>query len=235
MGRPPNILHSNLLSEMCEDLNLTDPFRFLYPDRREYTYKPRTVNARNRSRLDFFLISDNLLDHISNCQISPNLQNKLFDHKAVTITLNENRQKNTGTGRPTISNKDLDDDLLVFLVHATVAETYLIHSNTELYGRTSKLELLTICGRIKHLIRECGPEIRLLVGNECSEENIRSRAQKIVRLQILQAYLNLNQIEGSNLNCEPDIFLESLLLNIKNETVSHQVFMRKKRLKKLHG
>jgi exonuclease III len=55
MADIPNRTHSLLLYEMCELLNLSDPFRTLKPNAREYTYVPRSINAINRSRIDFFL------------------------------------------------------------------------------------------------------------------------------------------------------------------------------------
>jgi exonuclease III len=53
MLRPPSSLRSNLLSEICIRGLLTDPFRALHPEKRDYTYTPRTGRA-HRSRLDFF-------------------------------------------------------------------------------------------------------------------------------------------------------------------------------------
>jgi hypothetical protein len=103
--------------------SLTDPFRFLYPEKLEYSYIPRNILANNKSRLDFFIISDSLLDCVTDCNIAPNLQNKLFDHRAISLTFNQNR---TLKARKTfrISNYSINDDLLRYLVHATVAETY---------------------------------------------------------------------------------------------------------------
>jgi exonuclease III len=233
MARIPNLTHSNKLIELCEEKDLSDPFRFLYPNRADYSYMPRSINNRNKSRLDFFIITDSLLDYVSECEISPNLQNKLFDHKAVTVSFNLKNTQTGNTGRPTISNKDLDDDLLEFLIHATVSETYLIHSETEMYGRYSRQDLLNNCGRIKFLIRDCGPPKHLIIGDDISVEDLQQREQKIVRLQILKANTDLTIIEQSILNCEPETFFETLLLNVKNEVVSHQVFMRKKKKAKI--
>jgi exonuclease III len=54
MNRLPNHNNGIKLSELCEIYNLTDPFRFLYPENVEFTYVPRNVTSNNRSRLDFF-------------------------------------------------------------------------------------------------------------------------------------------------------------------------------------
>jgi exonuclease III len=38
MNSPPNRTHSLLISGICERLELTDPFRLINPNRKEYTY-----------------------------------------------------------------------------------------------------------------------------------------------------------------------------------------------------
>jgi hypothetical protein len=159
MRRPPNLNHSRQLEELCNRFDLSDPFRFLYPDKLEFTYVPRTQYATNKSRLDFFLVSESLLDNISDCVVAPSIQSKLFDHKAVELSFN----KPVPVGKKThaISNKELDDDLLEYLVVATLCETYLIHSLEPRLGRFTTEELLGFCGRTKALIRECGPPPRI--------------------------------------------------------------------------
>jgi exonuclease III len=77
MANPPSALRSAGISELCESFNLTDPFRVLHPSLRDFTFKPRTGRF-NRSRLDFFLISDNLLESLSSCDINNALATELF-------------------------------------------------------------------------------------------------------------------------------------------------------------
>ena len=69
MISPPSLGRSRLLADICDRHNLSDPYRALHPDRRDFTFRP--ANPRlNRSRLDFFLISDSLLNMVSSCDIS---------------------------------------------------------------------------------------------------------------------------------------------------------------------
>jgi exonuclease III len=89
MARLPNLNHSLLLNEMCDSFNLGDPFRFLYPEKLDFSYVPRVENSKNKSRLDFFIMSEDFMEKMAECVILPGLQNKLFDHKAVTLTLNK--------------------------------------------------------------------------------------------------------------------------------------------------
>ncbi len=51
----PNSRHSLLLNEICtRHSSLSDPFRFLWPNRNDYSSVPRNKNQLNRSRLIFF-------------------------------------------------------------------------------------------------------------------------------------------------------------------------------------
>jgi exonuclease III len=228
MSRLPNLSHSNKIKDLCEKFELMDPYRTLYPDKKDFTFVPRQVDSRNKSRIDFFLISECLLDIVKDCTISPNLQNKLFDHKAITLTLN--RINNKKIGRPTISKKDLDDDLLPFLVHATVAETYLLNCRD---NEVNTQILLNTCGTIKALIRDCGPPLELRSDSNYTEEDQRARERKVTRLQVLINMLDTPALENLNLLCSPDILMETLLLSLKNEVISHQSFIRKKKLEKI--
>ncbi len=82
MRSPPNVRHSNLLNALCEEFELSDPYRIRNLNRRDFTYQPSAIGKNNRSRLDFFIVLDILIEKITKCWISPNLQNKMFDHKA---------------------------------------------------------------------------------------------------------------------------------------------------------
>ena len=86
MAKLPNLTHSKLVRNLCEKFSLSDPFRFFYPNKRDFSFTPRSTAQKNRSRLDYFLISDSIAEYTSDCSICPNLQNSLFDHKAITLS-----------------------------------------------------------------------------------------------------------------------------------------------------
>jgi exonuclease III len=88
MAAIPNAVNSGLLREMCNHHNLSDPFRVLYPNKKDYTYSPFSDIRRNRSRLDFFLISNNLIPSVDHCLISPSVLCVQFDHKNISLSLN---------------------------------------------------------------------------------------------------------------------------------------------------
>jgi exonuclease III len=232
MARVPNASHSTKLLDLCSRFNLFDPFRFLFPEKRDFTFVPRSILHTNKSRIDFFTVSEPIIEAINECSIAPALQNKLFDHKAINLTINRVK---TLCPRISISNTELDDDLLEFLILATVAETYLIHGTGNLFveGR-SRDALLNICGTIKNLIRECGPPVHLCIGSDDTENKKIMRDRFLVRLQVLSYSVPLQAIENINLNCDALIFMETLLLNVKNEVTSHQSFMRKLKRQKIN-
>jgi exonuclease III len=88
----PSARRSTWLNRLCDDIGLCDPYRHFYPDTNEYTYVPFAAGAINRSKLDFFLISTNLLEQCVNCRIPHSLTTSLFDHKQVTLCFKRENQ-----------------------------------------------------------------------------------------------------------------------------------------------
>ncbi len=86
MSGLPNPKNSELLSNICAKHKLIDPFRALYPIRKEFTYSPFGHVRLNRSRLDFFVVSETLIPNIGDCVIASSTKCKLFDHKQVSLS-----------------------------------------------------------------------------------------------------------------------------------------------------
>ena len=63
MANIPSKKKSDKLRLVCNELKLIDPYRMFYPTRREYTYIPSAIGMLNRSRLDFFLISEGIINN----------------------------------------------------------------------------------------------------------------------------------------------------------------------------
>jgi exonuclease III len=85
MSALPNPFNSKKIKDLCASLKLTDPYRLLYPNRIEFSYAPWGNSRENRSRIDFFLISETLAQQVEECLIKPSVQSKLFDHKAIEL------------------------------------------------------------------------------------------------------------------------------------------------------
>ena len=78
-----------VVKDIMNNLDLIDVFREIYPDKKSYTWK--RVNSPQQGRLDFFLISQNLMSEIKGTNIISGYRS---DHSIVTISLErENQQR----------------------------------------------------------------------------------------------------------------------------------------------
>ncbi len=119
----PSARRSTWLNQLCTDCNLTDPFRYFYPDSKEYTYVPFAAAANNRSRLDFFLVTESLLSQCVNCRIPHSLSSLLFDHKPVFLQFNRFNPYKIQT----IDDSILKDSDLSDIISITALECYINH------------------------------------------------------------------------------------------------------------
>jgi hypothetical protein len=224
MVRPPNRNHSLAMAEMCDALGLTDPYRVLNPNKKEYSYVPRVRDANNRSRIDFFLLSYGLIHNNMSCTVLPNLQNKLFDHRAVVLSYKKVIKNN---GLPIrIDSKILKDDIVDLIIYAATAEAYALHADAEQVTEPVRREHLRNIGQLKILIRDLGPPITPY------EEVLRDNGVDFAdRREILlregdqcKDDINLPLLQQWPLVPDPDVFFETLTGMIKNELVSYQVY-----------
>ncbi len=195
--------------------------RAKFPNRREFTYKPSDPTKRNRSRIDFFLISKQLLNSVTNISICANLQSKVFDHKAVFLSFTPVRKE--GIVRPTISHTILRDPDLDLVV--AVAETYL--ASTTIRNGINVNTLLRGVGNGFDGLRRAGPnEVHINPGD-------RSEAESLIREGIIaniREFLDdfpFALLRDGPLNIGNDLFMEGLMKNVRNYVVSHQSFMLK--------
>jgi exonuclease III len=89
MSGIPNPPNSCKLNSIIRARGLVDPYRMLHPTRRDFTYSPFGTIRRNKSRLDFFLISEGMISKIQECKIHQGRLCKLFDHHMVQLCLGE--------------------------------------------------------------------------------------------------------------------------------------------------
>jgi hypothetical protein len=141
----PSKRRSKWLKETCDNLNLSDPYRHFYPDRKKYTYIPNAIANNNRSRLDFFVISQQLLLSCKNCTIAHHLDSLLFDHKSVRLTFRYNKASN----KQVIKDNILSDIDLPNYVRCQVVEHYLQHATIcDNFLLETKLQFLQTIGLI---------------------------------------------------------------------------------------
>jgi exonuclease III len=120
MARTPNMINGGLLRDLAERHGLTDPFRVLNPYKQSFSYKPFGNTRLNKSRLDFFVISSNLLGMVKECCVFPGLLSNQFDHKPVYLKFNKDRSKSTGG----LKNWFLDDDLIRMSTEIAALQVY---------------------------------------------------------------------------------------------------------------
>jgi hypothetical protein len=121
MSAIPNPKNSELLDNLCERFNLSDPYRILYLSKRDYSYVPFGNVRLNRSRLDFFIVSQNILREITDCCIDHSVSCKLFDHKRVTFTAKFETPNSVKTDR--LGNNYLNDILMMANVELAARKT----------------------------------------------------------------------------------------------------------------
>jgi exonuclease III len=128
MAAIPNAVNSGLLREMCTSHNLSDPFRVLYPNKKDYSYTPFGDIRRNRSRLNFFLISNNLIPAVDHCLISPSVLCSQFDHKNVLLSLN--CKTDPAPKKKKLTNSFLNSRYIGLSITASAIESYVAAIDT---------------------------------------------------------------------------------------------------------
>jgi len=224
MAELPNSRHSRYLSEFCNDLGLIDPFRGNFPEKREYTYKPFGEARKNRSRIDFFLVSENIFPLCSDCTIAENFQSKLFDHKGVF--LNIGKVKKASLKGPKIYNEIVKEKDLEYVVWAAAAETYLLHLDR---NQTSVRDIetgLLLVGRVKSLLREIGPDPIHLTDLELNLQKIIDRERLVLILSNIVRDYPIEAFRIFDRAIDDDLFLEILINNIRNDVTSYQHYIK---------
>jgi hypothetical protein len=221
MAGLPNPTNSRKVNKMCEMLKLTDPFRILYPHKIDFSYAPWGNLRKNRSRLDFFLVSESIIPLVEDCSIKPCVQSRLFDHKAVLLNF---KKKKAPSSRPTISGFILRDPDIELIVKTAAYECYVQNSVNENFKQRN----LNRIGRIYKLIRDAGPDSSCLeysYANLLEDDHREAIMQEIRRISV---DLDLEDITEAEHGLPDDIFLDYLVNNIRNKVISYQSFISKK-------
>jgi exonuclease III len=228
----PNFRHSVYVNEFCEALNLTDPYRVLYPVKREYSYKPFGNTRKNRSRIDFFLVSNSLLDREFECSINKYTLGTFFDHKPIFLKFkakNKNKKRKTHLKINEAILRDPDIDIVLWF---TVFETYLHYLRVDPALITEINRTLAICGQVRSDFRDAGPDLCYYV-NTVTPEIIESRNVLIQRVKNTLVQYPIELLYNFELTISDDLFMEVLLNNVRNEITSYQGFIKNLRKKNL--
>jgi exonuclease III len=224
MAKIPNEKHTRLLQKIQLKHFLVDAFRILHPNRTEFSYAPWGNRAENRSRIDFVLISRELTSSLSECNISPTVQSSLFDHKATFLSFVPIKRFSK---IDSILNKTVLDPLTEFVVSLANFEHSLLSLDPD--------DATSVGIHIRHLLEDIGVGVTLV--RSCaailhSEEGITDASRVIFdqyQARIRLILLNLSEInlEGITRNIDHDIFLESLVMHVRNAVLGYQRFITK--------
>jgi hypothetical protein len=227
MTSVPNPGNSAEMRHQFELLNMSDPYRVLHPGRSDFTYSPRASNKKNRSRLDYFVVSDSVVPLVTNCSICPHLQNKLFDHKAVFLDFGKKKSK---LSRPTLDSKILKDPDIDLIVNISVAETYITYSDLAGFDKQNLLRRL---GTARANLREAGPDPSYRDYEGLSQEFLLHRSGLIAGIKAMLDDISTERLFDSVLTVDDGLFLETLINNIRNDVVGYQNFIEKTKKKSL--
>jgi exonuclease III len=220
MPAAPSIVRSNWIAGLLNNHGLSDPFRALCPDKRDFTYVPRTGRV-NRSRLDFFLISDGLLTSVSSSSIGTSLSTLLFDHKPVFLNIESKRTPRSNV----ISNATICHPRLLFLVAAIVTETYLHHAD-RVNNDFRFDDCLVIIGNINSTFRELiDLEWEAMISGINRPDESTALLNRLTLL--FQQLPDPDEINQLTLIPNPDIIFEILVNILRNELLSFQGWLCK--------
>jgi exonuclease III len=145
MRNIPSAYRTNKILSIVDKFKLTDPFRLLYPNRMDYTYIPNAMANRNRSRIDFFIVSENIVPKITDADIPMCKLSTLFDHKPTLVTT---RKKNQPRDPNKIKESILDMIPVKLVVEVAVKEFYLNNADPDTIPRYIVNNLRMEFGRV---------------------------------------------------------------------------------------
>ncbi len=218
MAGLPNPKNSELLGNLCVKHQLTDPFRVLYPIKREFTYSPFGHVRLNRSRLDFFVVSETLIPDIGDCSISSSTKCKLFDHKQVNLYLNPSKRENKP--KSSLSNSYLTETLLRASVEVETRRLHIfsfeLNNENPIVGygtvqgiKEQELEKIRLCKNAINLVVKMREAAAL--GN-CSRPQLMEieGRERDIEIQLIDM-IPLTILERIPKCCPPSVFFELLV------------------------
>jgi hypothetical protein len=203
----------------------------------DFTFIPTGARA-NRSRLDFFLVYDELLPLLRGCSIKENQQIKILDHKPVLLDFTRNKLRSRPFINRTIINNPRTDDVVL----AAIYDTYLQHAvdceaNTHLLTPPNVHHAIGISplqvekekvGNLTRLIREYNntyEQMSLDPNNRLIRLELAAKNTEILLAKSL--LISFENISNLALSTTADIFLEVLLGNVKGHVISFQQWVKK--------
>jgi exonuclease III len=222
----PSRERSERLRSIADRFSLTDPYRDIYPIKREYTYIPNAAANINRSRIDFFLISRELSPQILDAEIETGKLSTLFDHKAIVIKTGKQKVK---IDPNKVCNSIINDPAVEIITELAVKEFYLNNADPNAVPRytinTIRYEIGRILSKLK---RATDIEYAALANNTISDP-VRAEIANLTQEagDIAETLPDQEYFESLPVIINPDTFFEGLVLSVKNEILSKQAAIYK--------
>jgi exonuclease III len=225
MQNIPSKIRSDLMLDMCADRGLSDPFRILNPDEREFSYNPSGDLRKNRSRIDFFLVSECIYRFVDKCTISQGYCRKSFDHKPIFLSL---KTKKRGNGRAVVNNRVIDNKHAYNIVKIAVYLTYL-SACIPILGQAGKEIMRNEVEKIKNIKDKVNAIILLevtgLARDLTDDEADRMRVLGAEVAEDWEEVMPLDELEEWERQVTDDFFFEQLLLNTRSDLMALQQFL----------
>ena len=130
-----------VINEIKEDLDLSDPWRVNNPDTRTYTWH----NSRHQqSRLDYFLVSHDILQNIKKSSIKPGYRS---DHSVVDIIIELDKQKK-GPGIWKFNNSLLKEEQYVNQIKTCISNTLNQYKDNSVPVREQNMQNYSISDKL---------------------------------------------------------------------------------------
>jgi exonuclease III len=221
----PSRYRSEQVELLCEELNLADPFRALHLDLRDFTYFPSGTVRKNRSRIDFFLVSTPLFGIIESCTIAQGYCRRSFDHKPIFLSLKKRRGKGRICIYDSVINHPLANDTVRSSFYLTTinAGTVDVGAATRLILESEKIKVINIREKIN--------QICFLQGNLAVRELTEAEAQE---LDTLSTSIPADWVQVAPLDylstfvrqVPADQFFESLVENTRIDMINLQMHIK---------
>jgi hypothetical protein len=219
--RIPNLANSNVINEWIDEGFVIEPFRALYPEKKEYSYVSfRQGNGgwqHGKTRLDFFLISPALMNEISKVVYEDRISSD-FDHREAVLTMGKKPVK----GKITIYNSTIDHRYAEPMGLIGIYDALLTHL------KTPDGKLNVIIGRGEQIMRELTEIIEInntLGATEERNERIRRKEEEIERA--LGALPGVDELLTREYQCSKCTLYEVVVLNLKNRMTMLQAFLKR--------
>jgi exonuclease III len=226
MRAVPSTARTERILQLCDEFELSDPYRALHPDWRDYTYIPSGVLRTNRSRIDYFLVSDEIFNNITQCDIAKAFCRKSFDHKNVNLSFKKGKK----TGRRTINNRLISNPLLEHGVKLAVWECYLSEFLIEPGGLVEAI-FHDECFKLQ-AIENIYNELVFLQGKDVAtgltEEEVERQAH--LAEQVTGAWtrvISYEHLQRHQRKCNDDVFFEKLILITREAAIKLQNLVTK--------